>query len=97
MNSQIARVWFLSFALASVLAFVGLRAQPQMWGFYIQLPGTAAGLFVGFAAASRAAILTRTLAIGTSIALNTLCYYSVYRLFVRMTSRGAPRREEAQP
>ena len=97
MNSQIARPWILSFALASVLAFVGLRAQPQMWGFYIQLPGIAGGLFAGFAAASRSAILTKTLVIGTSIALNTLCYCCIYRLFVRMTSRGAPRREEAQP
>jgi len=94
-NKSIPRAWILSFAMAGVLAFIGFRANPKMWGFYIQLPGIAAGLFAGFAAASRSAILTKALVTGTTIVLNAVCYCYAYRFFVWMSSgkANARRRE----
>lgn len=84
------RVWFASFALAGLFSLIGFSAHPAIWGMYIQLPGIVAGLFLGWAGGSRSETLTDTLVIGTTIVLNAVSYFGVYRALRWLARKGKP-------
>ena len=87
MSKRIGVIWIAAFAMASVCSVLGLLAHPKMWGFYIQLPGMAVGLFIGYFAHSGSVVMTRALVIGTTVILNSLCYFWIYRFIAWCCSR----------
>lgn len=96
MNKRSITVWIAAFTLAAIGTFTGMRSQPQMWGFFVQLPGIAGGLMLGFLAASRSAVITRTLVVGTTVVVNAGCYFWMYRLLTYMVGKKRTSSDEVR-